>query len=447
MNDIGKERESEFVDSLIRAFGSECVYHSPQMRKANGQQKELADAMILVPPYAVVFQLKWMHQTAEDFYGANQEIERGRLWQKMVEAAKQFNRLNATWRRNSRIELPQIWNGGKKTFTLDLSLIKFFIPVVVVDFEDQQYTAPGARTNVCPVVTKIPDAIKDWGMVHCFLFRDFNTILADLFTPGDLITYLFLREKQIMVHQKFLNYSELDFFALYLTKYPEWNRSINSPMLVVEPNYYEALIRDRADDFAKRREFFRNPDFLDEIVSQMCVHFQNKFCEAFLLNLGRIRGLPALIKKSIGEHVNINREKLECPNINITTTTQISMGRFATMIFPNTLYLIGSVICESKCVETVTDYLYRRALSYIVEKGWQSDIQDVFMIIQGVPNRWTFAGGCTVNADDYDRCLTKVEIEKSRVSFDIEPFNASEWSYLRQFQEKHVVKGKGCDEV
>lgn len=138
------------------------------------------------------------------------------------------------------------------------------------------------------------------------------------------------------------------------------------------------------------------------------------------------------------EHVTINRKKLEHPNKNITTTTQISMGRFATMIFPNTLYLIGSVICESKCVETVNDYLYRRALSYIVEKGWQSDIQDVFMIIQGVPNRWTFAGVRTVNADDYNRCLTKVEIEKSRVSYDLEPFNASEWSYLRQFQDKHI---------
>jgi hypothetical protein len=147
------------------------------------------------------------------------------------------------------------------------------------------------------------------------------------------------------------------------------------------------------------------------------------------------------------EHVNINRKKLDRPDKGITITTHISMGRFAALIFPNTLYLISTVICESKCAETVTDYLYRRALSYIVEKGWQSDMKDVFMIILGVPHRWTFIGCRTINADDYDRCLTKVEIEKSRVNFDVEQFKASEWSYLRQFQENHGSADNECDEV
>ena len=394
MNDMGKEREREFTDSLIRAFGCECVYHSPQMRKANGQQKELADAMILVPPYAVVFQLKWMHQTAEDFHGNNQEIEQGRLGQKMEEAARQFKRLNATWRRKSRIELPQIWNDRKKNYVLNLSLIKFFVPVVIVDFEDRQYTAPGVRTNVCPIVTKVPDTIKDWGMVHCFLFRDFNTILDDLFTPGDLITYLFLREKQIMVHQKFLNYSELDFFALYLTDYSKWDCQESSPKLLVEPNYYEATIRKYADAFTKRRAFFRHSDFLDEIVSYMCAHFQARFLDAFLLSLGRIMALPALIRKEIARRIDINRKKLICQGSN--ATSQLSIGRFSTVIFPNTLYLITSVACELKYKETVKDYYYRRALSYVVEKGWQTDIQDVFMIILGLPDGWIVWGCLTI---------------------------------------------------
>ena len=430
MQDKGKERERELVDRVVHAFGRECVYRSPQMQKANGQQKELADVMILVPPYAVVFQLKWMHQTADDFNGDNQEIEQGRLVQKMEEAARQFKRLNATWRRNSRIELPQVWNDDKKTFVLDLRLIKFFIPVVVIDFEDQQYMVPGARTNVCPVVAKIPDAIKDWGMVHCFLFRDFNAILDDLFTPGDLITYLFLREKQVMVHQKFLNYSELDFFALYLTGYSKWNCQTSSPMLLVEPNYYEAVIGNRANDFTKRRMLFRKPDFFDEIMVRLCMNFQNVSIEDFLLNLGRIKGLPALLKKSIAERINANIVKLVSSKVN--TTTQISIGRFSAVVFPHTLYLIGVVLCEPEYVETVKDYLYLRALSYVVEKDWQTEVQDVFMIILGLPNRWIFVGSRVINVNDYDLCLTAEEIEKSRVSHNVELFEESEWSYLKR---------------
>ena len=435
MEDKGKERECSFVDSLVQAFGHECVYYSPKIRKTSGQQKELADAMILVPPYAIVFQIKWLHQKAEDFHGTNKVIEQERLEHKMAEAAKQFKRLNTTWRQNSKIELPRVWgcrNNG--TYTLDLNLIKHFIPVVIVDFEDQQYSMPGARTNVRPVVTKVPDSIKDWGMVHCFLFRDFKTILDDLFTPGDLMTYLFLREKQITGYQKYLNYSELDFFALYLTKYSEWDRTADSPMLLVESNYYEALVHHRADDFARRRLFFRHPDILDGIVSKMCMHFQNKEkgIESFLLNLGRIKGLPALLKKSIEEHVNKNLMKLTCTTVN----TQISMGRFASMIFPHTLYLIGVIVCELEYAETVKDYLYRRALSYIVENEWQLDTKDVFMILIDLHGRWFFVGGRTINAEDYIERLSIEEIERSRISLNVESFKESEWSYHQRFEKQ-----------
>jgi len=81
-------------------------------------------------------------------------------------------------------------------------------------------------------------------------------------------------------------------------------------------------------------------------------------------------------------------------------------------------------------------------LSYIVEKGWLSDIQDVFMIIQGVPNRWTFAGGCTVNADDYDRCLTKVEIEKSRAIPDKQVIHRSRKTRAAFFDAANQADGE-----
>ena len=400
------------------------------MNKTNRQQKELADILILVPPYAVVFQLKWLHQTAEDFHGANQEIERGRLEQKMAKAAKQFNRLHATWRLDSKIELPQVWNDRKNTFVLFFFLIKVFIPVVVIDFEDQQYATPDARTNVSPVVTKVPDVINDWGMVHCFLLKDFSIILDDLFTPGDLITYLLLRERQIKERQKFLAYSELDFFALYLTRYHEWNRSENAPMLFVAPNYYETIIGNHANDFTKRRMFFRKTDFFDEIIMWLCMNSQNMPIEDFLLNLGRIKGLPALLKKSIAEQINANIVKLA--NRKVNTTTQISIGRFSAVVFPHTLYLISVVLCEPEYVETVKDYLYLRALSYVVEKDWQPEVHDVFMIILGLPNRWVFVGNRVININDYGLCLTAEEIEKSRVSYDVELFEESEWSYLKR---------------
>ena len=235
MEDKGKTREKEFTEALIRAFGRECIYHSPQMRKASGQQKELADALILVPPYAVVFQLKWLHQSAEDFYGDKKDIEQNRLEQKMIAAARQFKRLHSGWRQGTKIELPQVWDTqSRKNYSLDLSIIEHFIPVVVVDFEDSQYEIAGGRTNVSPIVVQSPDAIKEWGMVHCFLFKDFLRILDDLFEPGDLMTYLTLRERQITESQRFINYSELDFFALYLSKYNEWNRTQDSPYLLVE---------------------------------------------------------------------------------------------------------------------------------------------------------------------------------------------------------------------
>lgn len=201
-------------------------------------------------------------------------------------------------------------------------------------------------------------------------------------------------------------------------------------MLFVAPNYYETIIGNHANDFTKRRMFFRKTDFFDEIIMWLCMNSQNMPIEDFLLNLGRIKGLPALLKKSIAEQINANIVKLA--NRKVNTTTQISIGRFSAVVFPHTLYLISVVLCEPEYVETVKDYLYLRALSYVVEKEWQAEVQDVFMIILGLPDRWIFVGNRVININDYGLCLTAEEIEKSRVSYDVELFEESEWSYLKR---------------
>lgn len=433
MEDNGKTREKEFTDALIRAFGRECIYHSPQMRKASGQQKELADALILVPPYAVVFQLKWLHQSAEDFYGDKKDIEQNRLEQKMIAAARQFKRLHSGWRQGTKIELPQVWNTqSRKNYSLDLSIIEHFIPVVVVDFEDSQYEIAGGRTNVSPIVVQSPNAIKEWGMVHCFLFKDFLRILDDLFEPGDLMTYLTLRERQITESQRFINYSELDFFALYLSKYNEWNRTQDSPYLLVEPNYYEDFLETCKDEITKRRRVLKQEDSLDKIMAQMCSHSHVGIIPSIVRNIGQIKSLPALLKKDISHHLDCNLAKLSIARAN--NKTQISIGRFPTVLSPNTVYLIAAVLYELQYSEAVIEILYQRTLSYMVANGWRNEKQDVFIVIKDLDGRWAFVGYRRPTATDYDNCLQPKELEETRTDFNLELFRETEWSYSRHCQ-------------
>lgn len=428
--DVGKMREVEFVSELVRAFGRECVYYSPQLRKKNGQQKELADVMILLPPYAVVFQLKWLHQHAEDFWGEEGEVERGRIEKKMFEAASQFKRLKESWRQDLCIQLPKIWARGGGAFTIKLGCIKHFIPVVVIDFQDDKYSQKGLRTNVAPVVSRIPDSLKEWGAVHCFLFRDFLFILKDLFTPGDLMTYLYLRERQVAVNRKFVSYSELDLFALYLTKFSEWNRTADSSLLAVEPNYYEALMRDRVEDFATRREKYRETDRLDWILLEMCAHFSGGEVEVFLSSLSRIKCMPALIKKNVANRFEANLKKYEALNGRVSAMT--SVGRFSTILFPNVVYLVGVVGCHADDQMMALEYHYLRTLSHIVENGWQSQTDEVFMMVFNPCVNGVWTGLRKINPVDYDVRLTQEEINMTRRSFSEEKFKESEWSYLRK---------------
>lgn len=70
------------------------------------------------------------------------------------------------------------------------------VPLVIVDFQDQNYLDPEKRyTDIPPVITDVPTQIKGWGLVHSFLLADFFRVIDQLFTVGDLLLWLRERER------------------------------------------------------------------------------------------------------------------------------------------------------------------------------------------------------------------------------------------------------------
>lgn len=315
MVDLGQQRELELFNALKEVFGSDCVYHSPKYKKAGGEEKELSDILIVALPYVISIQLKWLSYTSADIESARGEVIAKRIEKRMEEAAGQHKGLLSICKHNDNLLLPCVWSDtASDTYELPVSLIKKVIPIVVVDFDDKNYESPELRLQLPPIVVQADNEVAQQGVVHAFMFRDFLTILKDLFTVGDLLSYLNRRDTLVAKKDRFgLGYDELSLFAMFLTKRDVLDEMGKRDFVIfADHGIYEERMKELQDAIERRRCFYQEPDIIDWILGNLKQDARtnigsgddvNSGAINYIVTQSRLKCLESMLKRVISDKI------------------------------------------------------------------------------------------------------------------------------------------------
>lgn len=428
--EIGHIREKELYEALVKRFGKDCVYLNSKYRRPDGAEKELWDVFVLALPYAIVFQMKWRDRTAQDFSGEHADVEIKRLGKKMNVAAKQFHEFLSLYNNHATIMLPRVWRHQEEIYELPLDSIEKIIPVVVIDFDDPDYAFPEQRTCLGPQVTEIPNCVKLFGAVHSFLFKDLVRIIEEMFTIGDLVTYLTKRRMLIENGVTILRYSEMDIFALYQTDYPLWEKLLDNTGAMIEPGIFEAKIAKHKEKFVQRQQFFTTPDFVDGLIDQVVRSGADDM--VCLQNLGRLRLLTSVMKKDVSNVLSNNMRSFSLPENAQVCGIRSSIGSYSTEIMSGTYYCVIVFNGTKDKMVAVADYCYLRTLSRVREQKKEGVAKEVFIIMVSAIVPASYVEIRQIRDEDYGFALTQEEVEASRFDYSERKIRASEWRYMEE---------------
>ena len=426
--EIGHVREKELYEALVRRFGPDCVYLNSKYKRPDGAEKELWDIFVLALPYAVVFQMKWRDRSATDFEGARGDIEVKRLGKKMSEAAKQFREFLTLYDNHATIRLPRIWRRQSGDYELPLDCIEKIIPVVVIDFDDPDYENPDLRTCLSPRVSDIPDRVKPFGAVHSFLFKDLVRIIDQMFTIGDLVTYLVKRREMLEKGVAFIQYSEMDMFALYQTDYPLWEKLLGNSAVLVEPGIFEAKMAKHKEKFALRQQFYTTPDLIDGLIDEVVHSAVDDM--ACLQNLGRLRLMTSVMKKDVSKVLMQNIRLFSLPKDAQVCGMRRSIGNYASEIMPGTYICVNVFNGMPAQMIAVASCCYLRTLRRIEELQKKDEAKEVFIIMVSAVTPATYVELKQIRTEDYEFAPSQDEVETSRFDCSERQVKASEWVYL-----------------
>ena len=444
MSNLGTIREKELFEALRSRFGTDCVYRSPKFDKS-GTQKELCDILILALPYAIVIQLKWLKATAEDFAnGENADVKRDRLLRRMHKAAEQYKELSSALSHDAIITLPRVWSSDREgSFLLPLERIKKIVPLVIVDFEDQNYSDPEMRyADIPPVVTEVPTQIRGWGIVHSFLMTDFLRIVDQLFTVGDLLLWLRERDQLFTKFPKpILGYNELVLFALYLINNPLWQKIAGGSfdgVWIDDNDCFERVLVEKEVAFQKRRELFEKKDIVDMLVSRMA-HVANRatidetevspVAMDYLEYSGRVKCWPSMIKHDIARKFIEHLEKFSSGDRPLPCLG--SYGFFDDLPPTGIVYYFGVAKFNDENAEIYCQDLFSRALAYIQQRGIRGTVSEFFILLTRKDRPAVCCKICPITDSDYRYAYSEEQLKQTRMSFSTEVFRLSEWDMIK----------------
>ncbi len=442
MDGKGKHREKELFDVLVSRFGKDCVYLSPKFRKTKGTEKELADIIVLAVPYILLFQLKWSHISDCDLAGEDAKRMQRRLESKLVEAARQFKTFCRLWAGHSSVLLPQVFGHTlSEEYELPLEEFSTVIPIVVVDFEDAKYQDPMQRYVVPPIVEDVPPIVQSWGCVHAFLLRDIERIIEDMFTVGDLITYLKLRERQMLGPKIFFNYSEMDLFASYILQYNQWKQASETYAVSVQKGIYELMKDKLSDEFKVRKRVFEEEDALDRVV----VGLKNLVVNAsksgmldkaqvsmFLGCSGRLRCLRAVEKKQLSDRLIRNIQACDISKGDDTRGPIESTFDLSTpLVLSHTAFHVVASVYADSTIQNLLCFLYVGGLNMIKNNGKGDDVKEIMLILANARTKSTYVEVRRVSPEVLQYAATDEQMAVGRKSSATIHVEHEEWAYVQ----------------
>lgn len=432
--------EQALYELLVSRFGGNCVFRSPKVYP-HGQEKELADILVLALPYAIAIQSKWKKLTREDLLGEKKDVYRNRLIKTMEEAASQFKELASSINQGMSVRLPCPWMSGSEWyFELPLRYIKNIIPVVIVDFEDWEYNNPELRYNdIPPVLVKVPSQIESWGIVHAFLLKDFTEIIRMMFTVGDFLSWATERVRLFEKKPKaLLGYNELSLFAIYLTHYDQWEDIMKCNMICfLENDFFEHYAKVYAKEYEERKMAYGNDTLLDSaehIILQSIVEADESERQDMILGYlevwGRVSCCPAMIRKVISDKLVshfIFMSKGTPPNT-MKSSYILADGRFP---LQGTAYCFG--IANYHTEEASKDCAFNalhRMISQFKNDGYGDGIKEaiVLMLCVNYPSAcYTVLKNVCIKDSSL---MTKEELQVDCFSLSKENRHISEWDMI-----------------
>lgn len=436
MSSIGDLRERQIYEMLVSRFGKNCVFRSPKIHQ-RGQEKELADVLVLALPYAIVIQSKWKKAGVEELLGEKGQVHKQRLITTMEEAAAQFKQLASSLMHNMIVRLPCPWsNDDRETFELPLKSVKHIIPIVIVDFEDNNYLNPELRYNdIPPIVVKVPSSVSSWGLVHAFLFKDFAQIVNKLFTVGDLLLWAKERSRLFgKTIRSVIGYNELSLFTFYLFRNDEWEKLLSFDMIWLADNdffehfeeKYANALRDRDSRFGGTCFFDVVEQVLIDTILAMDAEQRKKYISGYLKLWGRILCMPSMMKMPMANKLY---ENLGYSSSCIGIGMKCSYGLFDHRC-PNAgvVFCLGATPYNDQTVESLSDYAYFRTLSYIKSAGKIESVNEVVVLLLRSDKPGVTYMIRKPQPQEYEACLSEEELKSSCKSFAKQDFKVSEWN-------------------
>lgn len=438
----GEVLEKRLYNVLVERFGKNCVYRSPKVYP-HGQEKELADILVLALPYAIAFQLKWKKMTSEDLLGERGPLCRDRLQRTLEKAAGQYTELASSLEQETKVEMPQVWlNEGSASYELPLKLVRHVVPIVVVDFEDGGYADPESRyTDIPPVVVKVPSKILSWGLVHCFLFKDFERILRLMFTVGDLLMWCNERSRLFESGNKvMLGCNELSLFAIYLTRYQDWERFVSADnILLGEQDFIENSLRLHAWEFQERDRIFGCEGMIglvercmvDAIASFAGKAESQDSVLQYLEFWGRILCCPCGVRKQISDRLHANI--LEFGERECEGALRTSYGVFDERIpTGRTGYCIGIADYTDDTAESYATYALMRMAGNLKQNNLASRVDEILVVLVRSDRP---SVTCLLNTDlpaVFQDAMSPEALRRSRTAYSKQQFCESEWSVVHE---------------
>lgn len=439
--DMGLRVEHDLYELLSFRFGKNCVFLSPKFSKA-GIEKEVCDILILTLPYAIAFQIKWMKLTSEELFGDKADIKKERMIRRMRNAADQFSEICSNISHAQNVELSMNWDDGSvETFVLPMDKIEHLVPVVIIDFEDKDYSNPDKRyCDIPPVIIDAGKQAQKYGKIHSFLKADFKRIVEQLFSVGDFMLWLFEREKMFGSKAKvFIGYNEMTMFYLYLANNPLFKKICNNDCVWIGDNdIFENETNKFKDEFEKRRILFGSKNIIDKIEEQLTFainrqsdsELRNEKIINYIALISRFKRLSSLMRVVMSDKLKTSLKEFHHDNEKLSIRGTYSI--FDEGAVCSTLYYLGVADFSSENAEPLCEYSYMRSISNAKRMGRLDQIKEVFVVILRKDRLDLLVHLFYVEDEDRLKVLEDDELMKTQPSVSYGHWKMSEWSFIKK---------------
>jgi len=239
-------------------FGEDLVSRSPEVIELSGA-KEFSDVLVDLGETIVALQSKSILVNTADL----DDIKYKRIMRKVEDAKKQLSRALNT--HDQRIQVRYKNSVGIES-EINWGDVKKKVGIVTINLPDDYYQDPEHRFQL-PKVFEVFRGMD----VHIFILRDLCSMIPEVSTPQDFLSYL--EERKWAVNSNILNIgNELDFIGFFKTQFDYYQKiksgDVDTSWIGLEPGHWESY---RANETLKelQEQNFEDSRIVDVFIREI----------------------------------------------------------------------------------------------------------------------------------------------------------------------------------